>query len=51
VPTDALYSAFQAEKATGLVAEDFEVDEEAVTQAVGFEERLLAGAGFEDQAR
>ncbi len=49
IPTDALYSAFQAEKSIGLVSEDFEVDEDAVRQAVGFEERLRAGAGFEDQ--
>ena len=50
VPTDTLYGAFQAEKSTGVVSEDFEVDEDAVAQAVGFEQRLRTGAGFEDQA-
>jgi uncharacterized protein (DUF433 family) len=50
VPTDTLYGAFEAEKSVGFVAEDFEVDKEGVTQAVAFEERLRAGAGFEDQA-
>lgn len=49
VPTDALYSAFDAEKSVALVAEDFEIDPESVNQAIAFEERLRAGAGFENQ--
>jgi uncharacterized protein (DUF433 family) len=50
VPTDALYSAFEAEKSTVLVANDFEIDQEAVNQAIAFEEKLRGGAGLENQA-
>lgn len=50
IPTDALFSAFQADESASDVAEDFEIDEEAVNQAIAFEKRLRAGAGFEDQA-
>ena len=49
VPTDALYSAFDAEKNVAAVAEDYEIDDEAVNQAIAFEERLRVGAGVEDQ--
>jgi uncharacterized protein (DUF433 family) len=49
VPTDALYGAFEAEKSLAMVAEDYEIDEQAVSQAIAFEERLRAGAGVEDQ--
>lgn len=48
VPTDTLFGAFQAEKSVALVAEDFDLDKEAVNQAIAFEERLRAGAGVED---
>jgi hypothetical protein len=41
--------AFEAEKSVKLVAEDFEIDKEAVGQAIAFEEQLRAGAGLEDQ--
>jgi len=50
VPTDSLYGAFEADKNVRLVAEDFDIDQEAVNQAVAFEERLRAGTGIEDQA-
>lgn len=49
VPTDTLFGAFQAEGRIGPVAEDFDIDEEAINQAIAFEERLRAGVGFEDQ--
>jgi hypothetical protein len=32
-----------------LVAEDFEIDEEGIDQAIEFEESLRAGVGIEDQ--
>jgi uncharacterized protein (DUF433 family) len=51
VPTETLFGAFEADNSIGIVAEDFEIDREAVGQAVAFEQRLRAGAGFEDQAR
>lgn len=51
VPTDTLFGAFEAEKNAKNVAEDFEVDEEAVSQAIAFEKRLRSGAGIEDQVR
>jgi uncharacterized protein (DUF433 family) len=50
IPTDALYSAFEAEKSTMLVANDFEIDQEAVNQAIAFEEKLRGGVGLENQA-
>ena len=51
VPTDALYGAFEAEREVQMVAEDFEVDQDAVSQAIAFEERLRrVGVGVEDQA-
>ena len=49
VPTDTLFAAFDAEESVGLVAEDFEIDQEAVNQAIAFEERMRTGAGVEDQ--
>jgi uncharacterized protein (DUF433 family) len=49
IPTDTLFAAFQAEGSIGLVAGDFELEEDAVNQAIAFEERLRTGAGVEDQ--
>ena len=51
VPTDTLFGAFQAEGSVANVATDFDIDEEAVEQAVAYEARLRGGAGIEDQAR
>jgi len=50
VPTDTLYSAFQAEGVLANVATDFDIDEEAVRQAVEYEELLRSGAAVEDSA-
>jgi uncharacterized protein (DUF433 family) len=49
VPTDTLYGAFEAERQVRAVADDFEIDVEAVNQAIAFEDRLRAGAVIEDQ--
>src|SRR3984893_5113282 len=49
VPTDTLYGAFEAARQVAIVAEDFDIDRDAVNQAIAFEERLRAGAGVEDQ--
>jgi len=49
VPTDTLYGAFESERQVAIVAEDFDIDRDAVNQAIAFEERLRAGAGVEDQ--
>ena len=51
VPTDTLFGPFLAEGRAAPIAEDFEIDEEAINQAVAFEQRLRAGAGIEDQVR
>jgi uncharacterized protein (DUF433 family) len=51
VPTDTLYGAFEAERQVANVAEDFDIDQEAVNQAIAFEQRLRAGVGIEDQVR
>jgi uncharacterized protein (DUF433 family) len=51
VPTDTLYDAFEAEQQVRSVVDDFEIDQEAVNQAIAFEQRLRAGAGIENQAR
>jgi uncharacterized protein (DUF433 family) len=48
VPTDTLYGAFEAEGSVASVAADFELDEDAVEQAVAFEEKLRGGALIED---
>jgi uncharacterized protein (DUF433 family) len=48
VPTDTLFGAFEAEKSISSVAADFELDEEAVEQAVAFEQKLRSGALIED---
>jgi len=48
VPTDTLYSAFQAEGSVASVAADFEIDKEAVEQAIEYEERLRGGEAVED---
>jgi uncharacterized protein (DUF433 family) len=50
VPTDTLYSAFQAEGSVASVAEDFDIDQDAVEQAVAYEERLRGGDAVEDPA-
>src|SRR5262245_49396481 len=50
VPTDTLHDAYEVEGNTLRVAEDFEISEEAVNQAIAFEKRLRAGAGVENQA-
>jgi uncharacterized protein (DUF433 family) len=50
VPTDTLYNAFQAEGTIANVAADFDIDEEAVQQAVAYEELLRRGAAVEDTA-
>jgi uncharacterized protein (DUF433 family) len=51
VPTDTLYGAFQAEGSITSVAIDFDIDEEAVVQAVAYEERLRGGDAVEDPTR
>jgi uncharacterized protein (DUF433 family) len=51
VPTETLYSAYDAEQSIQLVSEDFEIDREAVRQAITFEKKLRAGGGVEDQVR
>jgi uncharacterized protein (DUF433 family) len=48
VPTDTLFGAFEAENSIQSVAADFELDEEAVKQAVAFERKLRSGALVED---
>jgi uncharacterized protein (DUF433 family) len=42
IPTDTLAAAYLAEGDVGAVAEWYETDPAAVTQAVGFEQRLAA---------
>ena len=51
VPTDTLYGAFQAEGNIADVAADFEIDVEAVEQAIAYEERLRGGEAIEDPVR
>jgi uncharacterized protein (DUF433 family) len=48
VPTDTLYGAFQAEGSIASVAVDFDIDEDAVEQAVAYEEKLRGGEAVED---
>lgn len=48
VPTDTLFGAYEAEGDILSVATDFELDEEAVEQAVAFEWKLRNGALVED---
>jgi uncharacterized protein (DUF433 family) len=50
VPTDTLYGAFKAEGTTASVAADFDIDEDAVDQAVAYEKRLRGGEALEDPA-
>jgi uncharacterized protein (DUF433 family)/DNA-binding transcriptional MerR regulator len=50
IPTDALASAYAAERDRGAVAEDFEIDEEDVFQAVAYEESLRAQVPIENKA-
>jgi uncharacterized protein (DUF433 family)/DNA-binding transcriptional MerR regulator len=50
IPTETLAEAAEAEGDVKIVAEDFEVDEEAVVQAVAYERSLRAGAVVEDKA-
>jgi uncharacterized protein (DUF433 family)/DNA-binding transcriptional MerR regulator len=50
IPTDILAAAAQAEGDISAVAEDFEIDEAAVAQAVAYEQSLSAGARVEDKA-
>jgi uncharacterized protein (DUF433 family) len=50
VPTDALYGAFEADGDARAVAEDFEIEQGIVEEAIAFEKRLRAGAVIEDQA-
>jgi uncharacterized protein (DUF433 family) len=50
IPTDTLAAAVEAEGDMDAVAEDFEIDEEAVAQAVAYEHSLSAGARVEDTA-
>jgi uncharacterized protein (DUF433 family) len=50
VPTDTLFGAFEAEGSVENVADDFELDKEAVEQAIAFEERLRGGTLIEDTA-
>ncbi|MBV9235778.1 MAG: DUF433 domain-containing protein [Xanthobacteraceae bacterium] len=49
VPTDTLSTAFDADHSATSIADDFNIDQEAVEQAVAFEEILRRGAGLEDQ--
>ncbi len=49
VPTETLFDAFEELKAVEEVAADFELDRDAVEQAISFEERLRGGALVEDQ--
>jgi uncharacterized protein (DUF433 family) len=50
VPTDTLYGAFEAEGNVANVVDDYEIDREAVEQAIAFEEKLRGGALVEDTA-
>jgi uncharacterized protein (DUF433 family) len=50
IPTDTLYAAHEAEGSIKAVSEDFEIDEEAVAQAVAYEQLLRSGAEVENQA-
>ncbi len=50
IPTDTLSAAARAEcNDLAAVAEDFEIDQEAVAQAVAYEHSLIAGAPIEDK--
>jgi uncharacterized protein (DUF433 family) len=50
IPTDTLASAFTAEGEGRAVAEDFDIDEKDVLQAVAYEESLKALEPFENKA-
>ncbi len=50
IPTDTLAAATEADGDLAAVAEDFEIDEEAVAQAVAYEQSLSAGVRVEDKA-
>lgn len=50
IPTDTLAEAAAVEGDIAVVAEDFEVDEDAVIQAVAYEQSLRTEASVEDQA-
>jgi uncharacterized protein (DUF433 family) len=49
IPTDTLASAFEAEGESRPVAEDFEIDEEDVLEAVSYEESLKAPPPIENK--
>jgi uncharacterized protein (DUF433 family) len=51
VPTDTLYAAHETERSIRAVADDFEIEEESVAQAVAYEHLLRSGAGVENQTR
>jgi uncharacterized protein (DUF433 family) len=51
IPTDTLATAAETEGDIATVAEDFEIDNEAVAQAVAYENSLSAGARIEDKDR
>jgi uncharacterized protein (DUF433 family)/DNA-binding transcriptional MerR regulator len=48
IPTDTLSTAAEAEGNLGAVAEDFEIDEGAVAQAIAYEQSLSADARDKD---
>ncbi|MCA1419519.1 DUF433 domain-containing protein [Bradyrhizobium sp. BRP23] len=50
IPTDALAAAFNAEGDTGPVAEDFEIDESDVLEAVAYEGSLKTSSQVENKA-
>jgi uncharacterized protein (DUF433 family) len=50
VPTDTLHAAARAEGNLTAVAEDFDIDHDAVAQAVAYEQSLQADVRSEDQA-
>jgi uncharacterized protein (DUF433 family) len=49
IPTDTLHAAATAEGSLSAVAEDFEIDKDAVAQAVAYEQSLRADANFENK--
>lgn len=51
IPTDTLIAAYNAEGEAAAVAEDFEIDEKDVLQAVAYEESLRALTPFENKVR
>jgi uncharacterized protein (DUF433 family) len=49
VPTDTLNAAATAEGSIAAVAEDFDIDSDAVAQAVAYEQSLKADANSENK--